>query len=223
MNDEDFTVKKDNTLILSKGELSLHEEKVFAFLVSLIQPGDNDFYEQAIAPDALIKQCRIPKSNVYPKVKQIAKDLSQRSLEVIGDKGEWMYIPLMYRSRWDAKAKKFKFTLHPDLRARLLDLRASYTKYSLGFITGLRSRYSIKIYEMCLMELNRIGKPTVSVVIEVDKLKELFGIDGAYRSFNVFRKTVIEKPIEEINKNTDIRVEGEFKKEGRSFKKIIFK
>jgi len=222
MNNEHLQVKKDNSLILSKGELSLHEEKLFAYLVSQIQPGDGDFYEQAVTPDALIKQCNIPKSNVYPKVKKIAKDLSKQSLEVIGNDGEWMYIPLMFRSRWSPNDKKFYFTLHPDLRIRLLDLRASYTQYSLGFITGFRSRYSIKIYEMCIMKLKQSKRPTVKFDITIDQIKELFGIAGMYKAFSIFNKTILEKPIKEINKNTDIRVKYICTKQGRSYHRIIF-
>jgi len=140
--DNYLTVSKANELILTKSELSFHEEKILAYVISLIDPGQGDFYEQPVTPGTLAEACGIPKAGVYPKVKEIAKQLSQRSLEEQTEDGSWSFIPVMYESRYDSKTKKFYFTLHPRLKTKLLNLRERgfYTRYPLGFIKGFKSK-----------------------------------------------------------------------------------
>jgi plasmid replication initiation protein len=224
MSEEIQTVRKANQLIEAKYKLSLHESKILAYLVSQIQPTDHDFREHVMTPKLLSKECNIPKSKVYPIVKEIAKKLTSRVIEIYSDNGDWTAVSLMYRSRWIASKKQFQFVLHPDLRPLLLDLRSNYTQYSLLYALRFTSSYSIRIYELCLKRLREARKNSISFELSVDLFKEFLGIPDKYKQFSALRQRVIEAAIPEINKITDINVEiTPAKKTGsRSFNNLIF-
>jgi len=206
MSKEIITVRKANQLIEAKYKLSLHESKILAYLISNIQPTDNDFKEHVMTPKILSKECNIPKSKVYPIVKEIAKKLTGRVIEIYSDNGDWTAVSLLHRSRWIESKKQFQFVLHPDLRPLLLDLRSNYTQYSLLYALRFTSSYSIRIYELCLKRLREARKNSISFELSVDLFKEFLGIPDKYKQFSALRQRVIDAAIPEINKITDIRV-----------------
>ena len=79
----------------------------------------------------------------------------------------------------------------------LISLKSNFTRYRLREILNLKSKHSIKIYELCASVLYK-GKLEISL----DDLKHYLGIDGKYKDYRDFRKSVLDLSVKDINENT---------------------
>lgn len=91
-----------------------------------------------------------------------------------------------------------------------------YVKYELKNVIALRSQYSIRLYP-------RLKDRPFGWTVELDELRKLLGATAAsYDVFKDFNKCVLQKAIKEINEITDITVETENIRRGRSVAAIKF-
>jgi len=81
------------------------------------------------------------------------------------------------------------------------DPEALYSKINLAIIKGLKSKYSIILYELC-RDYQNVEVPEISIV----QFKELFGIRNkrAYNSFVNLRVRVLDPAIKELSENPNI-------------------
>jgi len=81
------------------------------------------------------------------------------------------------------------------------DPEALYSRINLAIIKGLKSKYSIILYELC-RDYQNVEVPEMSIV----QFKELFGIENkrAYNSFVNLRVRVLDPAIKELSENPNI-------------------
>ena len=113
---------------------------------------------------------------------------------------------------------KFIFSFPHQVLKTLINPNV-YTYIDLVIIKDLKSKYAIALYELL-----RDYKDIKELTIEIDKFKELMGTTNTTYSMNMFKRRVIEKAIEEINKSEkiDFKVEYELKKSGKKYTHIKF-
>lgn len=107
---------------------------------------------------------------------------------------------------------------HPELKEAFFDIaKDRYITYQLKNTIALKSQYSIRLY-CALMAKQKYGWK-----VGVDELRErLCATNPAYKEFKRFNNLVLKKAIEEINAVTNIRVETEYIRKGRSIAFIQF-
>jgi plasmid replication initiation protein len=94
----------------------------------------------------------------------------------------------------------------PQLAAYLIATKWVYSKINLKDIGKLQSKYALRFYEIALSYSSMAGKANNrydSWYFErtIEELRFIFGIpNDTYKTKKDFKKNVIEKPIEEINK-----------------------
>ena len=112
------------------------------------------------------------------------------------------------------------------LKPHLLELRSHFTKYHLTIAKNLKSKYSIRLYEL-LKQYEKIGKRE----IEYGDLRLMLGLDKtdnnkiimeAYKKYNDFKKRVLLVAEKELKENTDIYFTYEEITVGRKIGKIKF-
>lgn len=92
-----------------------------------------------------------------------------------------------------------------------------YVRYQLKNTISLNSQYSIRLYTI-------LKDKHFSWTAPVDTLKEALGaMSPAYMEFKNFNRLVLQRAIREINSVTDINVETENVKKGRSVAFVKFK
>jgi len=103
------------------------------------------------------------------------------------------------------------------VKEHLSDLSRNFTSYHLRHIGALKSKYSIRFYEL-LYQYKKIGKRSFAV----EEIRKLFKLENKYPLFSDFRKFVLVKSIAEINKFSDLMVEYSLIKSGSSVIEIEF-
>ena len=216
--DKNYMVTKSNTLIQAGYDLSTYEQKLILTLASLVQPEDTDFQEYHFRIKDFMNLLGVSNKGQYTDVPKVTKELMKKVFEIrngnILQQMAWL-CSATYRLGEGIVTLKFA----PDLKPYMLHLKDFYTTYKLENVLSLKSKYSIRIYE--LLKCNAYKK---TFIIELDELKKIVGANAGYfKTYADFKKTVLLKAQKEINEKTDITFLFKEIKDGRKIKSIEFK
>lgn len=213
-----YKVTKANALIQkTRYSLTVQEQKIILYLLTKIQPDDAALTEYRFDVKEFCDICGIESDGRYTYLKEILKKLRDRSFwVVIDDQGtettlSWIQKPYILPRRGQVKIR-----LDEDMRPFLLELKKHFTSYSLLYILGMKSQYSIRIYEL-LKSYEKLGQ----WVFDLDELKRTLDCQN-YVQWNDFKRKVLKIAVGEINQCSDLSISCEPIKEGRSFSKIAF-
>jgi len=202
-NNKNNIVKKHNDIIQAKGNLSITAQKMLIMLIGMIRKDDSNFQQYAINIEDYKKQIGATNKETSFYLKQ-ALELMRNPFEV--KKGVWFN----WCSKVDITSLEGHIILKIDneLKPYLLRLQKNFTTYNLTNILNLKSKYSIRIYELLIKEYNKIKeyKPNqkiISFTIKIDKLKEILKLPKSYLYADIKRQ-VLEKAKKELKDNTDI-------------------
>ena len=145
-------VRKANILIQqSRYSLSLQQQKIILFLVSQINPEDEDFktYEFSIRDFCQICGIDADQGNNYKDLKNAILDIMKHPVGWVEleDGLEtvllWIEKPIINHNDGTIQLK-----LDKDMKPFLLNLKSNFTSYELFNILHFRSKYSIRFYEL---------------------------------------------------------------------------
>ena len=185
--------------------LTATEQKFIAYVVSLIKPGDKELQYYTIRVTDFAQLCGYNSKDIYAEFREMIKSLDEKAfwLTLGTSKDE-----VTFRFRWFSEAKYYRnkgtirVLLNSEIKKYLLDLIAhgNYTQYDLYNVLGLKSKFSIRLYEL----LKSYAHKNVAKY-ETANLKELLSAE-VYRSFYDFKKRVLDNAIQEINAYTDLDI-----------------
>lgn len=130
-----------------------------------------------------------------------------------GWKKHFLYDTLEYNE----KEHKLKVKFAEGIKPYLLQLKERFLQYSIRNIILLTSSYSIRFFEL-LKQYQTIGKRE----FEINELYEILEVSKSLRNYPEFKRNILKKAIEEINKFTDIFVDYQEIRNGRKVIKLLF-
>lgn len=160
------------------------------------------------------------KHNVYRDIREAVSSLYERDAKIMLANGDVLQTRFVSSVVWSADKNSVKVNFAPKIFPYLTMLKGNFTRYKLENVVQLTSFYAVRIYEL-IVYWSRNGE-FKQKQIEIEELKQILDIKEKYNQFGQFREKVIEIAINQINENTDLLVDVEFKKFKRSFKWIIF-
>jgi len=102
---------------------------------------------------------------------------------------------------------------------QLLHSPSMFGKINLVIQSRFKSSYGLALYENCIRYR---GLPHTKW-LDIDMFRKLMGVpDGKYSVFRDFKKRVLDKAIEEINRFSELMVDVEFMREKRQVTRIRF-
>ncbi len=219
-------VVKDNALINASYNLDLVEQRLI--LLAIVEAresgrGISTNKPLVVHASSYINQFDLTRQTGYEALKSACKDLFARqfSYQEKREKGV-----ANITSRWVSQIAYIDDTatveliFSPAIIPLITRLEEQFTSYELAQISGLTSAYAVRLYEL-LIAWRSAGK---TPVIDLSDFRQKMGVlDGEYTRSDNFKKWVIEKPIEQINANTDISVKVEQHKTGRTITGFSFK
>ena len=219
-------VVKSNKLITVIQNLTLSETRLIQLaIVDARQSGKGLSTDKPLRIDALryAEAFGTTRQNAYMRLKEAEEALFNRRFTFIDQKDG---TPV--KSRWGQQVKYFDdvgaieviFT-HAVVSeiTRIDGYEQFFTSYLLEQTAELNSVYSIRLYEL-LIQWRNIGK---TPLFEINQFREQLGIDAnEYPQMNNFKARVLGLAINEINKHTDIIVDYEQHKTGRTITGFTF-
>ena len=218
----EYVVSKSNIIIQqSRYSLSMQEQKALAYICSLIKPTDTTLtYEFNILDFCAVLGITHSGKN-YSDIKRTLKNLVAKVMWLKLDNDTETTVNWLSKVYINKHQGICKIILDNDLAPYLLNLREKFLSYGLYNVLALRSKYSLRLYELLKSYLYLNNK-----TFKVDELKELLMLDSSsksYSEFKVFNRNILAKSISEINDITDIYIEYTTIKQIRSVVAIEFK
>lgn len=214
---ESNLVSQHNNLINAKYKLSLNEKKLILCAISKINPKETVTSELTIRLELkeMFDVFNCNKDN-HTYFIELAKGLRKKDFPI-----KKLEDGTMINVGWINKAKLYKkgvleLTMDKDIVPYLTHLQ-EYTKYKLNNVIDFKSTYAFRIYELC-KQYQSLKKRKITI----NELKEILGVENKYKKFPEFKKFILDVAKKEINDHSDINIEYELSKEGRSYKYIIF-
>ena len=217
----EMVVKSNELIQKSRFSLSANQQKIILYLISKIKYSDEDFEEYEIKIKDFCEICGIDatQGTAYKDMKENIKKISDKSMWIEIENREtlvrWIEKPTIYKQSGVIKIKFDK-----DLKPYLLNLKQQYTQFELIYTLQMKSKYSIRLYEI-LKSKHFNSLKEYNAIFKVDRLKYLLSAEN-YTQYKEFNRTVLKKAIEEINKYSDINVTYNTIREGRNISKINF-
>lgn len=217
--DRSFYVVKGNELITkSRYGLSMEKSKILLYLISRIKPNDEASTIYTMNINDFCRVCGYDTNNGYyfSSIKRDIKGLADESAWIEVSKGREELFRWIDTAVIEKGSGKIQITFHKTVAPYLFELRERYTQYSLLNILNFRSKYSIRIYELC-----SAVKYHEFYSMKIDDLKRQIDAER-YVKFTHFKARVLEPAIEDINLFSDLNVRYEVKKTCKTFTDICF-
>lgn len=210
-------VVKDNELIQTASYmLTAEEQKLLCYVISKIKPTDREFTRYTISALDFAEVCGIDKRHVYRDFKKMADGLDEKRRWIkIGDDN--VKFGVFSETEYNERRGSITVVLNSRLQKHLLgliDTGAHYTQYELWNVLSLKSKYSVRLYELFRSYSYQHKKE-----FGIDELRALLCVEN-YSMFGDFKRRVLDKAIAEINKYTDLKVSFEPVSVGREHRVV---
>lgn len=205
-NRDKLVIKANELIQKSRFSLSTQQQKIVLYLISQIEYGDEDFQEYEFDIQDFCRVCGIDctSGKNYDDLKEQIKAIRDKSiwgLTVEGEETTFAWIEKPYINRGSGK---IRIRLDRDMKPFLLQLKKNFTKYEVVNILAMRSKYSIRLYEL-VKSIHYNELEEYRREYPVDELRELLDA-GRYHNFCNLNQRVLKPAIAEINRYTDKEV-----------------
>lgn len=213
-------VVKSNEIIRNiRYSLSATEMKILAYVISKVVADDTKLKKVRFRLYDYMEVAGLSKigGSDYKRLKKSIQDLRDKSWWIKEGNTETLFA-WFDTAKIDKNTKEVELTLSESLTPYLVQLKSNFSKYELINVLCLKSKYSIRLYEIFKSYL-WLGKWEV----KVEDLRALINMNDRYRDFTEFKRNILNPSIKEINKYTDLTIElVETIKSGRSIDLLKF-
>jgi plasmid replication initiation protein len=230
-------IKKNNSLVESKGAMTLHQAQFVSFMISLVKIEDEDFKDYEMPLNNLLQIMNVERKN-WKKLANTLRPLMQKVIVTQDDDEAISMCTLLSNFKIDNKNEYVTFRFDKDMKPLLLNLKSKFTQSSLKQILSFKSVYTIRFYEIIKKEIGKQKKyvsdiDKIGFSFDVEELKEIMVGDynpkfdkvvypKAYAKYYDFKRKVIFPAQEELKEKSKYYFEFEEKKLGRKVNKITF-
>lgn len=216
----EMQVVKSNDLIrTSRHSFNLQQQKALLYIISQMKPGFKEFSYQEFEINEFCDICGIERNNGknFKDLKDGLQGLRDKSMWVKLENGKTILTAWLLKVEIDDNCGTVGVMLDKELEPFLLELQKNFTTYNLIWTLRMKSKYSIRLYEL----LKSYENLHEDIIFTVEQLKERIGAE--YDKWYDLKRKCIEVAIKEINAQTDISVIYSIEKRGKAVNKVIFK
>lgn len=206
-------VAKKNAMIHMRHDWGRLKQRVVALLISQIQKDDENFMTQRISVSDLEEMYERGGGGLYERLAMIADELLDEKIVIPTSTTDgYEKWNLMSGCRYEPGAGYIEAHFNKDMEPFLLQLSDHFTQYELDEFVALESKYAMRIYEL----LKSFERMSDRKRFEVGELRRMFCCENKYKRPRNFRRRVIDRAKEEINKKTRISFDYEEHREANS-------
>jgi plasmid replication initiation protein len=212
-------VVKDNALINASYNLDLAEQRLI--LLAIVEArqsgrGINANDPLVVHAENYANQFNVHKNTAYTTLKNACHALFLRQFsyqQASSDNVEYVKSRWVSEIRYIENEAVVKLIFAPAIVPLITRLEKHFTKYELEQISNLSSAYAIRLYEL-LVSWRSTGQ---TPIYELNEFRQILGVkDTDYAIISDLKKRVLDISIKQLNQHTDITVQYEQHKKGRS-------
>jgi plasmid replication initiation protein len=221
---EILKVVKDNILIENFIFNATEQElQILNYAVALTNPKwENKGAIYTIPIPDLVSVFRTKSNSAWQQYRKALSRLQYRTYSYFDNNGEKHTENLITRVSENPKDKTYlRFKFNDYISDRLSNLQKLFTQYDIKNIAQFSSRYSFMLYEFFKMKIEQ-SQSAYTQTIALENFKENLDISGKYKQLRDLKNNVLEKSKKQINKHSDIHINYEIIKTGRTPTHIKF-
>ena len=223
-------VSKSNDIIEASYRLSLNEQRLILICIAQIKKGQvidkNSTF--SINAQEFANTFDLAEKNCYKELQSVADRLYERSATINSPdptdpklthtKTRWIssigYIP---------GEGELRITFASKMIPYISMLEGRFTQYSIESISGMKSTYGVRFYELFKKWGSEKGKTKTIKEISIQELKAVLDIENKYKIFRDLRNKVLNPAIRDVNTHSDLAASYTQHKTGRKITHLIFK
>lgn len=220
-DERDRLVVKSNELIQkSRFSLTLQQQRVILYLISKIKYDDGDFSEYEFDIKDFCRVCGVydESGKHYAELKRQVKAIRDKSIWMEIAEGEEVLLSWIEGARISRNSGKIRVRFNEDMKPYLLQLRDNFTKYEIANVLCMKSKYSIRFYEL-VKSIHFHEGAEYTRVFSVDELRKRLDAE-TYPQFCNFNQRVLKPAVAEINTYTDKEVAYSLIKTGKKVEAV---
>ncbi len=208
-------IKKSNLLARAAwSPESIWETRLIALVAAKIRVDDENFQEYEIPVSEFWEY----EGGKDYKDLMVGIDRVMSRIVTIKEADGWTKYNIFSKCHYLLGLAVVRVSFHPDLKPHFLNLKKRFVQYSLMEYLMLPSIYSQRIFELLMT-----WRGMAAYEIPTEDLHEMLGTPEDYRKdFCEFRRRVLDKAQNDINKKTMLRYEWEPVKKGRRVVAVRF-
>ena len=205
--------RQSHLIVNSKYALTSGEINLILTLLTAIRKEDKDFkdYEFTLADFNEKTSKKLTSSDLKASI----KGLMSKPLEIEESPTNWEIFHWFSYFRYKDGLITCRFDKR--LKPYLLEIKERFIISDLRMILPIRSSYSKRMY-LLLKEYSKIGMRTFNV----EELQDVLKVPKSFKVYSEFKKKVLKKANEDINKFTDLEIDFSEKKRGRKVIEVTF-
>ncbi len=210
-------VRLHNNFVEAIYSLSVDAKKLLLSIILHIQP-DNKIQ---ITRKEIMQEIGIDLKNLNPKHREAIIEELMTKIITIRDKDDpnnnWVKMQLLMLTKYEDGL--LTTSIYPELFPYFKEAQERlFTRFNIQNIKPLTSIHAIRMYELA-----KQFDDTGWRVIELEDFKKMMKLESKYKQVKDLKKRVLEPAKRQINERTDINIDYELIKLGRSYKKIRLK
>ncbi|HED4445261.1 TPA: replication initiation protein [Pasteurella multocida] len=217
MNDE-LTIVKANSFVQASYSMTLDEMRILALTLGVFNPRNPTKRDFEFTVDEFCKHFPdVDHKSAYTQVQNAIRKISRRWMTLRDDEYVLDEVVFVTDRTYFKKEGRFRIIFHERLMPYIAELHDRYTEYKLINIGALSSTHSIRLYELCSQYRDTGWRQT-----SVNDLKDWLQVSDKYPRYNSFNQRVLTPAIAEINAKSDLLVDVEPIKRGRTIVALKF-
>lgn len=212
----ELVIVKANSLIEASYKLSIDEIRILALTIGTMNPKTEQQIFDFTVADFVREFPEVSQENAYKQIQAAIKRIYERSVKTEDNERITEFRWVSSRTYFK-KEGRFRIAMTNEVMPYLTQLKGQFTKYQLRNISNFNSVHAIRIYEL-VTQYRTLGSREISI----EKLKECLQVTDKYPRFNSFNQRVLEPAIKEINRKSDLLIEVEQVKRGRTVHALNF-
>ncbi|KUG09071.1 replication initiation protein [Solirubrum puertoriconensis] len=215
-------IRQHNAITTARYEMTACEMDVVFYLLSLLKKEDRTGTLYKVRVKDL--ESLTGRQWNYQQFLEATSSLRTREY-VIEDKKRLLQVGLLASAEYLKGEGVIELEISEKIRPYLIDLKNNFTSYRLQAAFSLSSKYAKRIYQIA-SQWKDVGESktfTISDFKVMLHLKDPKGIESEqYTKVSMFQKFVLDVAVKQINQHTDLQIQYELIKKGRSFESIRF-
>lgn len=204
----------------SKGDApTLSEEKALAYVLSKIRPTDKQLQPIVFDTIEFCNMCGFSPQQYYTQVKEVLDKLLIHRVWIPKENGAGADgYPYFSHVGYTEKSGKMIVEVNPKLTPYFIQLTGNFHQFTFHSIVAMKSAYGVRLYKL----LKSLYFKSQIIQMDLDTIKGHLDCVDKHKDFKNFRRRVIEPAIKDINTYSDLKVEVEYVKSGKTVTDVVF-
>lgn len=215
----DLIVRKSHPIVEAGYKLTIAEQRIILLSLAKLDNRNAENSKVTLYVKDYAQSFGLSETSAYSELERASKRLYDRSIILKGENETTEFRWIESRTRYHKGEGRISFEFSRRVMPYLfeLDKRLGFTQYELLSVSGFKSAYSIRLYELAVKLLGMKNQE-----VEIDEIRRILQLGDKYSEYRFLKRDVINVACNEINEKSDLLLNIEPVKLGRKIVALQF-